>query len=971
MDPRESNQVTATRVRHQITLPTAYETALGRLPARASTRSNAPEILLDGPWSFRYSPSPETPTDFVTGEGVADWDQIQVPSHWQLRGHGAPIYTNQKYPFPVNPPHVPDDNPTGDYVHVIDVPESWMSGRAVLRFDGVDSFGQLWVNGEYIGSTSGSRLTNEFDVTRALVPGASNIIAVRVLQWSSNSYLEDQDMWWLSGIFRPVTLELRPAGCINDHRIEADFDAATGTGYLLVESDVSARLRIPDLGIDTATGVRTTVPSVTPWSAENPHLYPGTVETESETIDIRVGFRRVEVVDGILQVNGRRIVFRGVNRHEFDPDNGRALDRATMLADVLLMKRHNVNAVRTSHYPPHPHFLDLCDEYGLWVIDECDFETHGFVLDDWGGGMGDNPVDDPRWNAALVERMRRTVLRDRNHPSIILWSLGNECGPGSNIPAMAEEARRLDPTRLIHYERDWTSAHADIYSRMYLTHEEVDVLGRREEAALDDPALDARRRNQPFILSEYAHAMGNGPGGLTEYAQLFNRHERCQGGFVWEWIDHGLRTRNAEGHEYFGYGGDFGEELHDRNFVADGLIFPDRRPSAGLHEFKHAFQPLEFDLQAQDGKLSITNRQDHGGTDHFHLTWTVEGIKGIAAAGELKMPNLAPGSTAALTVPHPTADDDDLWLTVRAALAEDCRWAHAGHEVATGQWRLTRSSVKARGDALPSRNPFIGPGRFDGRGRLIELGGMPLVPPHLDLWRAPIDNDNGWWGPATLPDWRAHGLDRMQDRVEDLVWGDNSLVVTVRTAAAASDLAVRSVWTWTADTDGLSLELTTTPVGDWSVALPRLGIRCGLPASVDAVSWFGRGPGETYADSFRSQLIGSYQASVDDLQSPYVMPQENGNRSEVRRLTLVRGAQPVLTVVGAPDFSFTARRWTSEQLDAATHPTDLIAGDKVWLNLDLEQYGLGSASCGPGVLPQYLPRQGTKTFRLHLRPGQW
>ncbi|GAA1749041.1 glycoside hydrolase family 2 TIM barrel-domain containing protein [Nonomuraea bangladeshensis] len=950
--------MTYTPVRSAARQHTEYETGSNRLPARAWARSDTPRILLSGEWSFRYSTAPETPADFLDG-APEGWGRIDVPSHWQLRGHGRPIYTNQRYPFPIEPPHVPDDNPTGDYVRSIDVPAAWSHGRVVLRFEGVDSFARVWVNGHETGTTSGSRLQNEFDVTDAIRPGHTNIIAVRVLQWSANSYIEDQDMWWLSGIFRDVVLELRRPGSIGDHRVLADYDA--GTGILQVTADVPARVRIPELGIDAPAGERILIPEVEPWTAESPRLYHGTLSSGTETIDLAVGFRRVEIAGGVLKVNGRRVLFRGVNRHEFDPDHGRALDEATMLADVRLMKQHNINAVRTSHYPPHPRFLDLCDEYGLYVIDECDFETHGFFLDDWDGGLAGNPTDDERWQEPLVDRMHRMVVRDRNHPSIVMWSLGNECGSGSNIAAMATEARRLDPTRPLLYERDWTAQHVDVYSRMYLTHAEVEAIGRGEEPPLTDPALDVRRRAQPFILAEYAHAMGNGPGGLAEYQELFERHPRCQGGFVWEWIDHGLRTTDAGGREFFAYGGDFGEELHDGNFVADGLLFPDRTPSPGLLELKKVFEPIRF--ERADIGVRVRNLRDHTGLDDLTVTWTLTEDGEERAHGVLGLPQIPAGGEALLQLPEPPPLTGEAWLTLRAILAQDTAWAGRGHEVATGQWQVREAAPRPRRrDGAPVR------ARFDERGRLLELAGTPLVPPRLDLWRAPIDNDLGWWGPAVEPQWRAHGLDRLHDRLEDLESDDTELRVTVRTAAAASDLAIRNIWTWTLDGTGLDLHLRIEPIGDWTCPLPRLGIRLGLPAAVERVSWYGRGPGETYPDSSSSQLIGRYQASIEDLQTPYVMPQENGNRSDVRHLTLYDAAGAVMTVRGAPTFDFTARRWTSEQLEAARHPIDLSPGEHVWLNLDLEQYGLGSASCGPGVLPQYVRPVRSASFRLRFEP---
>ena len=606
-----------------------------------------------------------------------------MPSHWQLHGYGAPAYTNVVYPFPVEPPHVPDENPTGDYVRRFDVPADWAGTDAVLRFEGVDSSLRAWLNGVELGVSMGSRLPAEFDVGPLLRAGAENVLAVRVHQWSEGSYLEDQDMWWMSGIFRSVTLLARPAEALDDVFVHAGYDHATGTGSLRVDTGVPARVTVPELGIDVASGEEVEVP-VEPWSAELPRLYDAEVASAGERVALRIGFRTVVVEDGLLKVNGRRILFRGVNRHEFDPDHGRAVSEEVMRRDVLLMKEHNINAVRTAHYPPHPRFLELCDELGLYVIDECDLETHGFFVLGWRG----NPSDDPRWEEAMVDRMRRTVERDKNHPSIVMWSLGNESGSGSNLGAMAAWARERDPSRPLHYEHDWSCRDVDVYSRMYAPHDEVDAIGRGEEEPLEDAALDARRRGLPFILCEYAHAMGNGPGGLSEYQELFERYPRCQGGFVWEWIDHGLRQRLPDGSERFAYGGDFGEPLHDGPFVADGLLFPDRTPSPGLIEFKKVIEPVRITGDAGAGRLSVANLHDFRDLSHLVFPWTLE-EEGVAVADGVLEVAAEAGATAEVALPDLPATRGEAWLTVRAVLAADEPWAPAGHEVAWGQLAVT------------------------------------------------------------------------------------------------------------------------------------------------------------------------------------------------------------------------------------------------------------------------------------------
>ncbi len=667
--------------------------------ARAFLRSDAPSLSLNGQWAFRYSERADGPADFVDRDyDDGGWDRLPVPSHWQLHGYGAPAYTNVRYPFPVDPPFVPDENPTGDYRRWFDVPADF-DGPAVLRFEGVDSCARVWLNGDYLGTTRGSRLPAEFDVGGGVLrPGAANVLAVRVHQWSSGSYLEDQDMWWLSGIFRDVTLLARPAtAAIDDVFVHADYDHVSGRGSLRVDvPGVDARVTVPELGIAALGGETVTVDRVEAWSAEIPRLYDCVVASASERVTLRIGFRRVVIEDGLLQVNGHRVQLHGVNRHEFDPVAGRAVGEALMRRDIELMKAHNVNAVRTSHYPPHPRFLELCDELGLYVIDECDLETHGFFVLEWRA----NPSDDPLWEHALVDRMRRTVERDKNHPSMILWSLGNESGSGRNLSAMAAWARERDPSRPLHYEHDWSCRDVDVYSRMYASHEEVDAIGRGEEEPLADAALDARRRRMPFLLCEYAHAMGNGPGGLADYQALFERHPRCQGGFVWEWIDHGLWDA-ARG--FYAYGGDFGEPLHDGNFVADGLVFPDRTPSPGLAEVKKVFEPVRI-TSAVGGGLRIENRFTFRDLAHLTFVWLLEEEGAPVVAGELRIGSLPAGAVAELPLPDdlpPTTGET--WLTVRAVLAIDEPWAPAGHEVAWGQLPLREAPPRPK---VKGSDPF-------------------------------------------------------------------------------------------------------------------------------------------------------------------------------------------------------------------------------------------------------------------------
>jgi beta-galactosidase len=919
----------------------------GALPPRAwYASSDARTLSLNGSWRFRLSPTADAEDDSFAQPGYdADgWAELAVPGHWVLQGHGSPVYTNHLYPFPVDPPRVPTENPTGDHLRVFDLPAHWPAdGGAVLRFDGVESCARVWLNGTDLGEFKGSRLAHEFAVG-PLLKATGNVLAVRVHQWSAGSYLEDQDQWWLPGIFRDVTLLHRPAGGVLDFFVHASYDHVAGTGTLRVDSDVDGRVTVPDLGIDVATGEAVTVPAE-PWSAEVPRLYDGVLATEGERVPLRIGFRTVELSDGLIKVNGRPVLFKGVNRHEWHPERGRALDLATMREDVLLMKRHNVNAVRTSHYPPHPAFLDLCDEYGLWVIDECDLETHGFVEQGW----RDNPVDDDRWTPALLDRAARMVERDKNHPSVLLWSLGNEAGTGRGLTAMAEWIHDRDPSRLVHYEGDITCRDTDVYSRMYADHAEVERIGRGLDGG------PGRRRRLPFILCEYAHAMGNGPGGLADYQRLFKSYDRLQGAFVWEWIDHGI----AHPELGYAYGGDFGEELHDGNFVCDGLLFPDRRPSPGLVEFKKVIEPVGITGDGTDGTVRVTNAYDMADLSPLAFSWSYQVDGETVGSGPLSVPALAPGESADVKLPEPPpgAPAGEAHWTVRAALAADTRWAPKGHVVAWGQLPASERTIpRVPATARPLTGAgdgviTLGPGTFDARtGALTTVGDIAVTGLRLDVWRATTDNDDGApWQPELRHGllWRELGLHRVRHRLDAVEAGEDALTVRTRVAPAAREVGLAAVYRWTSDGDRLRLTVSVAPQGEWTVPLPRLGIRFAL-SSADRVRWFGGGPGEAYPDTRAAAMAGRWESTVDELQTPYVRPQENGARIDVRWAEL--GG---LRVEGDPEFFLTARRWTTEQLDAAAHRSDLVPGDTVWVNLDHGQHGIGSQSCGPGPLPQY------------------
>ena len=990
-----------------IPYPTAKEAQIG---------GTSPRVLsLNGNWRFNYSLTvAEAPQEFW-GEGFDSWDWafLTVPSCWQLKGYGHPHYTNVIYPFPVDPPRVPTENPTGSYIREFDLPEEIVDRRTRIRFEGVDSCFSLWVNGHEVGLSKGSRLPSEFDITPFVRPGM-NSVAVRVVQWSDASYVEDQDMWWLSGIFRDVSLVITPDTHLADifvhatpateganlsldisirnegktpfeGTIVADVKDASGISILRLANTIKA-----DSSSLTPLTLQGTIANPSLWSAESPYLYSVILSLSSgslplEATAVRIGVRSIVVEDGLLRVNGKAVLFRGVNRHEHHPDDGRALTRETMLLDVLLMKRHNINAVRTSHYPPHPYFLDLCDEYGLYVIDECDIETHGFWHDNWAR----NPSDDLQWQMVYLDRMERMVERDKNHPSIVLWSLGNEAGNGQNHRAMTEWAHRRDPSRPVHYEGDGWAEYSDIFSQMYTSHESLKSIGERTDCFdAPDEVVEARAA-KPFILCEYAHAMGNGPGGLKEYWDLFYEHDRLQGGFVWEWIDHGIRQQTADGKEFFAYGGDFGEHPHDGNFVIDGLLFPNRTPSPGLVEYKKVIEPIRVELlDAPSGLIRITNLYLFSNLSHVRSDWRIVAGGKELIRGTLDLPNIEAGTSAEVSVPIPSSlAIDPQWdqlLEIHFTLTEATSWARAGHEVAWSQSILREGK---RVEVSPSSTGKIGVEdtsktlTLTGEGFLyqfdkvhgmltkIEIDGDPVLKagPKLDLWRAPIDND------SNRDKWRELGLDHLShrlDRFEVSCERDGCIVkIETQIAAPSHTRGFNCAYTYKFSANGhFSLWVSIHPHGDWDASVPRVGLRLSLSDALDEVQWYGLGPGESYPDSRQSCRLGLWSGSVDKLETRYIFPQENGNRSDVRWVTFLNSLGKGLKISSSETLNFSAHRYTPEDLDAAKHLYQLPRREEVVVNLDYRQHGLGTASCGPGPLPKYVLKPGPWEFEFDFEP---
>ncbi|MBA3528038.1 MAG: DUF4981 domain-containing protein [Propionibacteriaceae bacterium] len=986
-----------------------------RSPARSWLHSDAPRLSLNGDWRFRLWPSHKVVDDAAADPGFddSDWDTIPVPSHWVLLGdgkYGRPAYTNVQYPFPIDPPYVPDENPTGDHRREFELPD-WDVERILLRFDGVESVFRVWLNGIEVGVGKGSRLASEFDVTDAVQAG-TNSLRVLVHQWSSMSYLEDQDQWWLPGIFRDVTLLGRPVGAIDDLWLACGFhhDGSGDIGVELVAGPDAfpITVEIAELGHtqtfqSPADVTGFTVGPVEPWSAESPRLYDASVISTGERVSLRLGFRTVRIDGDILLVNGRQVIFHGMNRHETHPVRGRMFDETHARADLALMKQSGVNAIRTSHYPPHPRVLDLCDELGFWVVDECDLETHGFVFLGWRG----NPSDDPRWEAAYLDRIERTVERDKNHASVIIWSLGNEAGTGRNLAAMSQWVHRRDLTRPVHYEGDYTCAYTDLYSRMYPNFIETAAIGGEAGALLGCGPAEAKRvRTKPFLMCEYAHAMGNGPGGLSEYDELAERFPRLHGGFIWEWRDHGLLAHAADGTEFYGYGGDFGEVVHDGNFVMDGMVLPDDTPTPGLAEFAAVSQPIRFSLS--DNLLRVRSRYHSITTEHLRFFGTLQTGSRDSESVTLDVPTIAPGESGDVALPQSLRSvnsDSEAWLSVHAELVQETAWAGAGHVIARGQFELAGpgravqvgSPKFAAGERPSGETVTLGPATFDGRtGSLTMIHGVQVDGPHLELWRGPTDNDRsstrgsfelgapedtngeGAPGPSSEQRWRQRGLDRLVHRVDEVSMSANDLLTRVRVSAANSGLSVDVAYRWhvdPVDPQSLTLRVDLVPSPNWDCTWPRVGVRFDLPKDLTQASWFGTGPDESYPDSSVAARVGTFSAGIDELNVRYSRPQETGHRAQLRSLSLSDGATTRLRLSTAPNSQghrpgFTLSRYTPQQLDRAAHPYELADNDRVFLFIDDAVHGLGSRACGIDVLPEHALWPGARAFAMSFdQPG--
>jgi beta-galactosidase len=990
---------------------------------RAERDASAWFLRLDGPWAFRLFPAPGDVPDEAVDPTTVDgaWDRIDVPGCWTRQGFDRPHYTNVQMPFPEAPPQVPAANPTGVYRRRFALPPQWRGRRVILHIGGAESMVYVLLNGRPIGLSKDSRLAAEFDVTHALVPGDNQLCAV-VLRWCDGTFLEDQDHWFHAGLHREVFLRAPPPVHVADLCAAADLDPESGDGVLDLRVDVAGapkasaehRVRVelrspggkplrgepPEPTVTapmghiadayTWTGVhaslRLPVKRAQPWTAETPSLYHLVVSSIApdgavlEVVACRLGFRRVEVVGRELLVNGTAIRVRGVNRHDHHPITGKTVSVEDMRTELLQMKRFHVNALRTAHYPNDPRLLDLCDELGLYVVDEANLEAHAHWAE---------LCRDPRWTQAFVERAQRMVQRDRNHPSVIAWSLGNESGYGPNHGAMAGWIRRADPHRPIQYE----GGHAfDLAAEV----PDTDILCPMYTPVADLVAFArSGRARRPIILCEYSHAMGNSNGSLDAYFDAFERVRGLQGGFLWDWRDQGLLERDAEtGRDTWAYGGDFGDEPHDGSFCLNGLVAPDGAPHPALYEFARLAQPVEVRaLDLSKGRLRLQNRRDFQTLDDLRGRFEVEVEGQVVQRGLLPKARIGPGESADIRLPLrrlALARGDEAWLTLRFEARRDTPWAKKGSERAWAQFRLAGRAVRRVGGRAAARygRPELGEdgdliqvagqgfvASFDRQGGGLvglEVAGLPCLRGRLalQLFRAPTCNDGtrpvaGM--PKPLDDWQRWGLDRLEvlPAAPDLRVGRDGRIDL--TARHATSVGVVHEERWRVDASGIAAEHRFR-VPEELADLPRLGVAVGLAPELDTLHWLGLGPHESYADRRRGVQLGLHAHSVAGEPMPYSVPQEYGLRSEVRWLTLRAADGRGLRVRGAPRLAFSALRYRPADLSGARHVHELVAREEVWLSLDRFHRGVGTGACGPEVLPAYRVSTGAHRFRFRIEP---
>jgi len=997
--------------------------------ARVGERWSSPYVLsLNGTWKFHLVESPlQVPAGFADDAfDVSGWDELPVPSNWQLFDYpDRPIYTNWHYTFPPNPPLVPEENPTGCYRRSFTLPEQWAGRDVFLVFESVDSACYVWVNGVEVGYSQDSRLPAEFDITPYLRAG-ENTVAVQVMRYCDGTYLEDQDYWQLSGIQRDVFLYSKPPAHLRDFTVRTIFDAQYCDATLFVATAMSEVANLTEYRVEAmlydaagqpifAAPVSAQVKSTSPmysaqadergwakleqtvtaprqWSAETPYLYTlvlTLIDPHGTAIDFescRVGFRQLEIVDRQVRVNGRRLVVRGVDRHEHHPERGRALTDEDMRREIIQMKRLNFNAVRTSHYPDHPRFYDLCDEYGIYVVDEANLETHGVEA---------QLSKDPAWALAYLQRATRMVLRDKNHPCVCFWSLGNESFYGPHHAAMAAWIRMYDPTRPVQYESGYPGpAVSDVLVPMY---------GRLWW--LRETLADAKEK-RPIILCEYAYAKGNASGNFKKYWDMVDHEPSFQGGFIWDWHDKALTFTLPDGRKAWGYGGDLGcgtdyaaIDEHPTQ-VLNGIVAPDLTPHPGAWEVKQVQAPVAFTATEDGlraGKITVRNKYQFLDLGHLTLQWDVTEDGSILHAGTLPLPAVAAGTEAEITLPLETIASSvagaEYWLNLRAVLAGDLPWADKGHDITWAQFALP--CRKAGEAVLTAEMPPVtlenNEDAFVISSALVRVvfdrttglmtsfratgGELLAAGPRENFYRAPTDNDFLLAGAQSYyQDWVRDGLDRLTRTATTVAaaqLSDTAVVVQVHATlqGTGAEPAFRTVTRYTVYGSGdVSIESTVT-AGETLTTIPRIGLEVVLPAAFEHLRWYGRGPYENYLDRKSSALVGRYTSTVTAQFEPlYIWPGECGGKEDVRWMALTDDAGYGLLVSGQP-FHFDALHYSQQELTKAQHTYELTASREVYLHLDARHMGVGGdTGWTRNVHDEYLIGPGTYTYALRLRP---
>ncbi len=1004
------------KILHENTMPPRayYIPASIRMDTLAESREDSDRfLLLNGDWRFSYYPGIYDLKEafYETGFEASSFDRVKVPGNWQTAGCDTHQYINIRYPFPFDPPYVPQDNPCGAYIKEFDYQRDEEAPMAFLNFEGVDSCFYVWLNGTYIGYSQVSHCTSEFDVSGAIAEG-KNRLAVLVLKWCDGSYLEDQDKFRMSGIFRDVYILKRPKQAVRDYFIKTDL--GDGAAKVTVELSyfrnpvpVSASLydrenRLVDSGkLKGSESLLLNIPDPVLWNTEEPYLYTLVLETEHEVITDYIGLRKIEIIGNTVYFNGKRLIFRGVNRHDSDPVTGSAISREQMIKDLTLMKQHNFNAVRTSHYPNAPVFCQLCDKYGFLVIAEADLESHGpseiyyrdnseaVKFDRWNEPIADAPM----WEESILDRVRLLVERDKNRPCVVIWSMGNESAYGCNFEKALKWTKEYEASRLTHYEsaryrksgKTYDYSNLDLYSRMYPAFEEI------EEYLTHNPS-------KPMILCEYSHAMGNGPGDLEDYFKLFHENETMCGGFVWEWCDHAIdHGKTAEGRTVYYYGGDHGEVIHDGNFCMDGLVYPDRRPHTGLLEYRSVYRPVRIVSYDQEaGMLVLQSFLDFTDVrEEIEINYEVSCDGVCRQTGTLPVCSIKPGQTGKIPLQIALPESGRVYLKLSYYRKKEAPLVPAGcllgyEEIPlkTGDnrnktARKLMNPQRAQGFGTPVKaeetaEAFVLEGKnfsycFDKRTGLfsgLRFEGREYLdrPMELNIWRAPTDNDM-----YIKQEWKRAQYDRAFARAYDTKLCQTGHAVEIRSRMSIGAAAVQPMMQietlWHVEADG-SLEAAFSAKRNMEFPeLPRFGIRLFVPKELDQVSYYGMGPSESYRDKHRACVHGLYQSPVLKLHEDYIRPQENGSHMDCDYVILSGGSWGLAAVSGNP-FSFNASVYTQEELEKKAHNYELEASGSTVFCLDYAQNGIGSNSCGPKLLEVYRFDEETFTFQIKLVPFQ-